>query len=325
MKKIIALLLVLLLCWHTYNIFISTAPKTPIVPPPIPVVPIVPELTYEELINLVTKKDIREHIKILSSKEFEGRGTGTNGDKLSKEFITDYLKSIEVPYKIQNFNAKGRDTTNIIGYIVPSKNQSSKIIIIGAHYDHLGKRGSIYYPGADDNASGVAAVMCIAKIIKKYEKRLNHTILFHFYSGEELGLLGSKYYVQNPIFPLEDHIAMINLDMIGYLKSYPKEYNTTTYREDSEYGLFDYRISLKEIVKNLSSKYSFAQNICGYKPGGSDHAPFYHKGIPVVFIHTGSHAHYHKPTDTEEKLNYEGLEGCTKLALEILLQVDKNE
>lgn len=324
--KLLGLLIVCLLCWHTYKVFlISVDPIVPPVPPPVvvPVDPVVPELTYDQIIDLIKKEDLHKYIKVLSSKEFEGRGTGTNGDKLSTEFITNYLKSINVSYQIQNFTVRGRETNNIIGKITPSKNPNNKIIVIGAHYDHLGKRGSVYYPGADDNASGVAGVMCIARAVKKYENRLKHTILFHFYGAEELGLLGSKYYVQNPIFPLEDHVAMINLDMIGYLKKYREEYNTTTYRDEHIDVFFDYTISLKNIVNALSSKYIFANNISGYKPGGSDHAPFYHKGIPVVFLHTGSHAHYHKPTDTEEKLNYEGLEACTKLALEILLTVDK--
>jgi Zn-dependent M28 family amino/carboxypeptidase len=100
----------------------------------------------------------------------------------------------------------------------------------------------------------------------------------------------------------------------------------TNYRSDKEWRVYHYslELSLKDIVNELSKKYSFANNISGYRPGGSDHAPFFKKGIPVVFLHTGSHPHYHKTSDTPDKLNYNGLVCVSKLALEILIKIDNS-
>jgi len=328
-KKI---LILVLLCFVIYYYKTKQTPNVIPKPDPIPA-PIVPvELTYEQVLNLINKQDLKSFIEKLSSEEFAGRGTGSKGIELSQKYIEEYLKNLDIPYENQSFDARGKNATNIIANVSPKQISSNKVIVIGAHYDHLGQRGSSYFPGADDNASGTAGVMMIAKCVKKYSHKLNHTILLHFYSAEEMGLLGSKFYVNNPTYPknqpnIEDHLAMINLDMIGYLKErYNTFDNTTSYRDET--NLIDHitsTLDLKNIVNELSSKYKFANNICGYKPGGSDHAPFYHKGIPVVFMHTGTHPHYHKPSDTPEKLNYTGLENCVKLAFEILIKVDQNE
>jgi len=292
------------------------------------VVPI--EISYEEVVESIKPDNVRKHVEYLSSEQLSGRGTGTKGNELASDYIKKHLESLNIPYKVQKFSIRGLTTENIIGYLIPEKTKSDNIIFIVAHFDHLGSKGSQYYPGADDNASGVAGVLEIAAALSKYKNKLNNTILLQFYSAEEMGLIGSNFYCNNPMFPLDKpdinkHIAMINLDMIGYLKD---KYNTncTEWRLDKEWRVFsDYTlsVSLKDIVKDLSNKYPFANSISGYRPGGSDHKPFYNKGIPVLFLHTGSHANYHKTTDTADKLNYNGLSSVSKLALEVLLTVDK--
>lgn len=327
-KKIVLSFVILALLFHTYQI---TNRNVSVVPPPIPVVkPVIIKPDEKTVVDSINKEDLHKYVSTLSSSEFYGRGTGSDGNTKTALYIKKYLDSLNIPYKEQYFTARGHKTSNIIGYI-QSNSKSNKCIVIGAHYDHLGGNSKNYYPGADDNASGVAGVMSIASALQKYKDQLNHTILVQFYSAEEIGLLGSKYYVNNPLFPLdqpeiENHIAMINLDMIGYLKKdYATNYNTTIYRQDKEWIVFNYTnsVSLKDIVHNLTSKYSFADNIAGYRPGGSDHAPFYNKGIPVVFLHTGLHQHYHKVTDTPDRLNYDGMTKVSKLALEIILSIDK--
>lgn len=328
-KKTILVVVILALLFHTYQI---THRNINVVPLPTPIVePIIIEPDEQTVIDSIKKEDLHKYVSTLSSAEFYGRGTGSDGNTKAALYIKKYLDSLNIPYKEQFFTARGYKTSNIIGYIQGSNSKSNKCIVIGAHYDHLGGDNKNYYPGADDNASGVAGVMSIASALQKYKNKLNHTVLVQFYSAEEIGLLGSKYYVNNPLFPLdqpeiENHIAMINLDMIGYLnKDYAINYNTTTYRQDKKCIIFDYSnsVALKDIVKNLTSKYSFADNIAGYRPGGSDHAPFYNEGIPVVFLHTGLHQHYHKATDTPDRLNYDGMTKVSRLALEIILSIDK--
>lgn len=324
-KNSIGLLLVLLVAFHLYGVYYRESIIVPQEPPK------VVELTYDQIVDVIKKEDIKKYVEALASKEFEGRGTGTEGNRKAAEYIKKHLDSLKIPYIEQEFTTQNRKTNNIIAYISPKRPVSDDIIIIGAHFDHLGSRGSTYYPGADDNASGVAGVMAAATALSKYRDKLRHTVSLQFYSAEELGLIGSKYYTNNPLLPknkpdINKHIAMINLDMIGYLnKKYSENENTTAYRDDKCWQVFHYQsdVSLRDIVQKLSQKYSFANNISGYKPGGSDHAPFYNKGIPVVFLHTGSHPHYHKPTDTPDKLNYDGLTMVAKMALEIVIETDK--
>ena len=328
-KYTIAILLAILVALHLYGVAYRDSMISPTVL--VPETPKIVELTYDQILDSIKKESVKAYVEKLSSKEFNGRGTGTEGNVKAAAYIKSHLDSLKIPYKEQEFSVQNRKTKNIIAYISPKIPKSDKIIVIGAHFDHLGSRGSTYYPGADDNASGVAGVMAVATALSKYKNKLNCTVLLQFYSAEELGLVGSKYYVNNPLFPesrpdMNKHAAMINLDMIGYLrKSYMDNENVTSYRDCKEWVVFDYgnAVDLKSIVGELSTKYPFAKNISGYRPGGSDHAPFYNKGIPVVFLHTGSHPHYHKPSDTPDKLNYDGLTSISKLALEILIQADK--
>lgn len=300
------------------------APKKP----EIIVKPEVKELSFVEILDTIKAEDVKKYVEDLSSKDFEGRGTGTEGNKKAAQYICDHLDKLKIPYQRQTFTARGSSTDNIIASLIPKNSKNNNIIVIGAHFDHLGSRGSTYYPGADDNASGTAGLMAIATALSHYKDKLQHTVSLQFYSAEELGLIGSDYYTDHPMLPVDGpdikkHIAMINLDMIGYLKSgYSDSENTTTYRNTDEFTESYSSIDLKSIVNDLSSKYSFSNNISGYRPGGSDHGPFYKKGIPVVFLHTGLHSNYHKPSDTSEKLNYNGLALVSKLAFEILIKID---
>ena len=286
--------------------------------------------TRDEALQLITADDIKQYVTRLAASDMAGRGTGTPGNDKAAQYITARLDQLGIPYLKQPFSTGKGTATNIIGYLLPDKQFEDNIIVVGAHYDHLGGTESRYYPGADDNASGTAGVMEIAEALKAAQHLLKHTVLLQFYSAEELGLIGSAYYCNNPMFPraqpdIKKHVAMVNLDMIGYLRSsdqvtekemerifggeLPEDYSST-------------ELNLKQIVNGLAGKYSFANRIAGYKPGGSDHAPFYRKSVPVVFLHTGSHPNYHKVTDTPEKLNYSGAESVARLAAEIVFNTD---
>jgi len=232
----------------------------------------------------------------------------------------------------------------------------NEAIIIGAHYDHLGRGGqgsliansSDIHHGADDNASGTSAILELARRFAK-EKNNKRTIIFMAFGGEEEGLLGSKHYVENPVWPLDKTVAMINLDMVGRLNEgkltiggigtaseWKDLVDGRNFQEETTGGV---KILSAPSVAALPDKdippgipkfrgvvrvqtFNLQLNEDGFGP--SDHSSFYNKQIPVLFLFTGTHLDYHKPTDTAEKLNYEGLTKITHYVAAIARSVDQN-
>ena len=192
-----------------------------------------------------------------------------------------------------------RATVNNVLAFLPGK--SDEYVIIGAHYDHLGRGnydslapsqiGQIH-PGADDNASGTAGVLELARIFAPLKGQLPRGILFASFAGEELGLLGSAHWVQAPTLPIDKAVAMLNMDMIGRIK------------DDKVYiGGVGTGSTLKSDVEQADANSGFKIE---YSPGGysaSDHTSFVSKHIPVLFFFSGLHSDYHKPSDTWEKIN----------------------
>lgn len=188
----------------------------------------------------------------------------------------------------------------------------TETVIVGAHYDHLGYGGSnsaapgdttIHY-GADDNGSGTAMLVEVARILAE-EGPYPRSILFVAFSGEERGLLGSAHYTANAAVPLADTVAMVNLDMVGRLEGGKLVIHGT-----------GTGTGLDEMVDRLVATHGFdvAKDPGGFGP--SDHASFYAKKIPVLHVFTGTHADYHRPTDTPEKINYDGMARITRLVAE---------
>jgi hypothetical protein len=178
-------------------------------------------------------------------------------------------------------------------------------VVIGAHYDHLGlgEKGSrdrrsrgLVHNGADDNASGVAGVLELARVFSLEAER-PRGILFAAFAGEELGLKGSHHYTNHPRFPLDDAVAMINLDMIGRLR-HDLLYLGGIGRLPQLQGWIEGR--LKEEGLALSGRFTADE--------ASDHAPFIRAGVPSLFFFTGLHGDYHKPTDDLQFINIEGME-----------------
>jgi hypothetical protein len=187
---------------------------------------------------------------------------------------------------------------NVLAYL-PGK--TDEYVIVGAHYDHLGRGnydslapsqiGQIH-PGADDNASGTAGVLELARMFAPMKGELQRGVLFMSFAGEELGLLGSAYWVQHPTLPLDKAVAMLNMDMIGLIK------------DDKVYiGGVGTGSTLKPVIEQAAAKQNFRVE---YSPGGysaSDHTSFVTKHIPVLFFFSGLHSDYHKPSDTWDKIN----------------------
>ncbi|MBS1795475.1 MAG: M20/M25/M40 family metallo-hydrolase [Acidobacteria bacterium] len=239
-----------------------------------------------------------------------------------------------------NLLKKQTDAYNVIGILEGSDPVlKDEAIVIGAHYDHLGRggQGSLavnsteVHHGADDNASGTAALLEMARIFAK-EKKNKRTIIFISFGGEEEGLLGSKYYVNNPVFPLDKTVAMLNMDMVGRLNEdkltvggigTAAEWKDLVTKKNEVippvYGdskKNDFTPPSKETV------YRFNLQLSEDGFGPSDHSSFYGKQIPVLFFFTGTHNDYHKPSDTADKINYAGIVKVVDYVADIARYVD---
>jgi Peptidase family M28/PDZ domain len=203
---------------------------------------------------------------------------------------------------------------NVVG-ILPGRDVRlrEEAVVIGAHYDHLGRggQGSLapeatgrVHPGADDNASGVAAVLGLARAFAE-SGGARRTLVFAAFAGEEMGLLGSAHYVRRPAHPLERTVLMLNLDMVGRLRE------RTLYVSGVDSGT-----GLRALVQAQSG--GLALSMRGDPYGPSDHASFYAAGRPVLFLFTGAHADYHRPTDTWDRLDADGLADVTALAARVV-------
>jgi aminopeptidase YwaD len=214
-----------------------------------------------------------------------------------KKYLRDNSELLDIEMNIA-FNQKSRSGNNVIGYI---DNGAASTVIIGAHFDHLGwgedggalDTGKVIHNGADDNASGTAALIELARQLSTSKSKTNN-YLFVAFSGEELGLLGSKFWIDNPTVSTPVNY-MINLDMVG-------RYDAAKKLSIGGYGTSP---SWSEVLtavaeNNLQIKFDSTGS------GPSDHATFYRKNIPVLFFFTGNHNDYHKATDDYDKLNYEG-------------------
>lgn len=199
-------------------------------------------------------------------------------------------------------------TRNVIGMIEGNDPELKKeYVVIGAHYDHLGMGGPgsnsrkpdtiAIHNGADDNASGVAAVIELAGKLAAHRENLKRSLIFVTFSGEELGLLGSKYFVAHPPVPVKQMRAMINLDMVGRLK--PDTRALTVYGTGTFAGA-------DSIVKKYSAEKNLAVTCVSEGTGPSDQLTFYLENIPVLFFFTGFHPDYHTPSDDANLINYEG-------------------
>ncbi len=199
------------------------------------------------------------------------------------------------------------------------KNLSAQYVLIGAHHDHLGWGGrgtssrtpdtiAIHY-GADDNASGVAGVMELAELISSLSPA--RSFAFLTFGGEEMGLLGSKFYAENPTVELENVQTMINLDMIGRLN------------EDRQIQIGGIGTSpiFKALIDTINLKYNFSLKYSEAGFGPSDHSSFYAKDIPVLFISTGAHTDYHTPADNIERINFEGMQELLYFVSDIAMEL----
>jgi hypothetical protein len=276
----------------------------------------------------IKKENLIKHIETLASDEYEGRGTGTAGEEKAAQYIERQFKNMKLrpmggdkTFR-QEFTFKGGmhgsgpegKTKNVVAFL---DNKAQQTIVIGAHFDHLGtgdqgssldaNPGGKIHNGADDNASGVAGVLELARYFQSNKIKESSNFLFICFSGEELGLHGSKYFTEHPTIDLEKVNYMINLDMVG--------------RFEKDKGLSVSGSGTSPIWETLLKELSTEEMTIKTDSSGtgpSDHTSFYLKNIPVLHFFTGSHSDYHKPTDDFDKINYKGTTDVLNLIVQVI-------
>ena len=287
--------------------------------------------------NGITEKQFLSHETYLSSDKLEGRFPGTKGNNkaaryISKQFKQLHLKQWNKRYK-QPFslfikphtNSVSKDTVqtqNIVGYLEGNDSLlKNEYIVIGAHYDHLGWGGQgtgskkkdtlAIHNGADDNASGISALLCIAAEIAKQQHNIKRSIIFIAFSGEEEGLKGSNYFVNHLPVPPSSIKLMINMDMVGRLNTEKQIYMGGA-------GTFP---GGELLMKKLAEGTELNPVVHAGSVGGSDHVTFYKNKISVLGLHTGGHPQYHTPEDDLALINSKGAVVVTQYICKALLAI----
>lgn len=295
--------------------------------------------------DLITAKNLKDHLYIIASDSLEGRMTGSIGHKKALDYIENHYKQLgisggmtdksylqTVPSSFFRRGSDFPDSYNLLAFIEGSE-YPNEIIVISAHSDHIGRRqdGEIYN-GADDNGSGTVSLLEIAKAFKKAEQDGNapkRSILFLHVTGEEIGLFGSDYYTQNPIYPLNNTICNLNIDMIGRIDPNKKDNPEYIYLIGSNKistELHYISETANSIYTNLDLDYTFNDendpNRFYYR---SDHYNFAKNGIPVIFYFNGVHEDYHDVGDTPDKIEYNLLAKRAKLVFYTAWEVANKE
>ncbi|PWN71256.1 peptidase M28 [Chryseobacterium phosphatilyticum] len=272
----------------------------------------------------IKAEDLKKNLYVIAADDMEGRDTGSKGQKKAGEYITNYYKSLGISYpktlgsyyqKVPSEFMKKRgggslpDSENILAFIEGSE-KPEEIVVVSAHYDHVGIKNGVVYNGADDDGSGTVAVMEIAKAFQQAKnagKGPKRSVLFLHVTGEEHGLFGSEYYSENPVFPLANTVVDLNIDMIG--RDDPgnrgKQYVYVIGSDMLSSQLKVINEAANKRTNNLELNYKYDDlNDPEQLYYRSDHYNFAKHNIPVAFFFDGIHEDYHKPTDDPEKIDY---------------------
>jgi len=301
--------------------------------------------TVEEYAATITSKELKEMLYIYAGDDMRGRMTGSKGQKLAVNYLRDYYiaQGIEsaleddtyfqrVPAEYLTRLKEPSDSENVVAFIQGSE-FPEEIIVLSAHLDHVGvdEKGNVFN-GADDDGSGTIAMLEMAEAFQRAVKDGNgpkRSILFLHVTGEEIGLFGSRYYTENPIFPLTNTVCNLNTDMIGRIA--PDKVDTPNYI----YLIGSDRLSqeLHDVSAQIAKKYSDLEIDYTYNdlddPNRfyyrSDHYNFAKNNIPVIFYFNGVHEDYHKISDTPDKIVYELMEKRTKLIFHTAWEIANRE
>lgn len=285
--------------------------------------------------NSITSSELSKHLYIVADDNMEGRNTGEPGQKRAGEYLineykkngisfptgaTDFYQKVPSEFMKRGFAPKLNDSENIWAFIEGTE-KPNEVLVISAHYDHVGMKNGEVFNGADDDGSGTVALLEIAQAFKKAKDDgfgPKRSILFLHVTGEEHGLHGSRFYSENPLFPIENTIADINIDMIGRRDTLHPKTNNYVYvigsdRLSSELHTINEEVNAKYTQLELDYKYNDRKD-----PERiyfrSDHYNFAKKGIPAIFFFNGIHADYHQSSDTPDKIEYDALAKRAQLA-----------
>ncbi len=300
----------------------------------------------------LVERRLLESVRYLASDELEGRGVGTLGLDLAAEYIAKEFRDLRLntemvngtPFQIvsrgrarpsgaegeleriqggTDLLASSRDLKNVLAALHGESDDTRETVVVGAHYDHLGYGGgwgslapwtNEVHNGADDNASGTAVMLEVARQLAARDEKLRRRVLFIAFTAEESGLIGSEFFVRHPLASQDDYIAMINLDMVGYLRQQRLEISGTgTARE------------FESLVMELGSQHSLRITVDPSGYGPSDHASFHARGVPVLHMFTGFHENYHRPSDDAEHVNYAGMRQITQLTVDLVVRLANAE
>jgi Zn-dependent M28 family amino/carboxypeptidase len=280
-----------------------------------------------------TAPELQAHVEYLASDALEGRLPASNGMKEAIAYVRAQCKEIGLQTYSQPVNVRGGTCENVVA-VLEGRDLDTRIVV-GAHLDHIGRRGrsgesggpwnNVTRPdtinnGADDNASGSACVLGLAKRLAAGPKP-GCTIEFHWYTGEEQGLLGSKTYCKRPLADISQYRFMLNLDMVGRLER--KKLIGQPTDLVVPLPIIIAPLDPDKILEPLYNKYLFADRITwASDTNDSDHSSWWKVGVPAVILHTGIHSDYHRATDEVEKVDFRGMVDVCDYAFDILRAVD---
>lgn len=289
--------------------------------------------TVETYAATITSADLKKHLYIYAGDEMRGRMTGSDGQKMAAEYLRNFYMDHNIPAPIEANNyyqnipasyfkrmTEPNSSENVVAFIKGSE-KPDEIIVLSAHLDHVGvdKDGNVFN-GADDDGSGTVSMLEMAEAFQQAVEDGNgpkRSILFLHVTGEEIGLYGSRYYTENPIFPLENTVVNLNTDMVGRID--PDKADNPNY----VYLIGSDKLSqeLHDVSENVAKKYSTLELDYKYNDENdpnrfyyrSDHYNFAKNNIPVIFYFNGTHADYHKISDTPDKIEYDLMAERAKL------------
>ncbi|MBA2117689.1 M20/M25/M40 family metallo-hydrolase [Bremerella alba] len=275
------------------------------------------ELSLSAAMDTIQKEDVKRHVDILADDSFEGREAGSRGGRAAG----NYLQGLFSKYGLKPAGDGGSffqlfhgGSRNILG-ILPGEQgaDSGDVIVVGAHYDHVGygNRSNSFGPfgyvhnGADDNASGTAALLEVVQALTEMKATPKRSILFVLWDGEEKGLLGSKYWVEHPTVAWDRIRLYLNLDMVGRLRPQGVEvYGTRTLP------------GVRQVISRANMASDLKLDFRWEMTDNSDHYTFYSRSIPTLMYHTGLHGEYHRPQDDAHLINHDGIQAVARLTAE---------
>lgn len=260
-----------------------------------------PAAPLEPGVRSIEQDRLLLHVEVLAAAEFEGRGAGTEGAELAAAYLAQRLRALQLEPAgthafRQPFRGRGRALANVVA-LLPGSDLADEVVVLGAHFDHLGRVGDRVFHGADDNASGCAALLEVARALRLGAPP-RRSVLFVAFDGEEIGLLGSRHFVAHPTVARERIVAMLNLDMVGRGET-----------GDVRVCGTPHSASLQQAVEAAAPAVGLTLHYDHERAwrNASDHAPFGDARIPFLYVGVLEHEDYHRPTDTVDKIDGEKL------------------